>query len=705
MANDFGLAHSNAGYKWYYDEITRTHCWGPHLKSTPLNPLFAAAYFKFGYAFPEIWGWSQFPIDLRNELNETLLATSSRRGDAKTVKLLLENGAAFGVQLQEAIRLAIRHKQVAVLITILDHNHEFLENIYDLGARMFIQATVEGDVEMARAVLDRFPGMQVKSEVLISAACALGDEMIELLLSTNPGIELTDACMIAALAVNDSQILKRLRNILPDITVPQAMFTAALQLRCDSRRYKAASLIPETTEPLLSINTDASHTEPVMVEAMRGPQQRKQKTKLLLSNSRHPPVTEAAITTAVQPPINETAPIAVLHVEQRVCSLVWFWGMDESMGQLNCLRAIRWLAGLLLPLEATLYTAVESYIRGVRLPAHTNSNDMHMVAPILHIPVAMKSYIRRVILAKLLSAHTNSNDMHMEAASAMTSMAAQSLSMNPNVPITEAVMAAAMANINAQATVDALLSINPNILVTEAIIVAAMVRSDAKSPLPASLSTNRNVPSRGVSEAAMIVAANLHEWAPEATALLLSINPNIRISEAFIAALKLDAHSPWYEDNPEIHSNSQLQVLEILASHSKIPRQISEETLLPLIVGKFKCVRSASGWVMHREAPRTDLLKLLLRHARTTLVITLPLLEELAGSDQQQVSQVCKLLASSPNVNLTVTSEAMSYAANKWNRTDIERPVTELLCATWKVHVHVPGKPPQLAYMKLWDAD
>jgi len=63
------------------------------IESVPLNPLFAAAYFRFGEKFQELWESDRFEIGCKNKVGETLLSIASDRGHIRTVRALLERMA------------------------------------------------------------------------------------------------------------------------------------------------------------------------------------------------------------------------------------------------------------------------------------------------------------------------------------------------------------------------------------------------------------------------------------------------------------------------------------------------------------------------------------------------------------------------------------------------------------------------------------
>jgi ankyrin repeat protein len=99
-----------------------------HLRSEPLNPVFAVCRFHLGTEFQNFWEWDTFDINSRNTDGETLLYVASFVGNERIVKSLLENGADINIpsknfwsRMHAPLMAAITHKQARMAVMLLDY--------------------------------------------------------------------------------------------------------------------------------------------------------------------------------------------------------------------------------------------------------------------------------------------------------------------------------------------------------------------------------------------------------------------------------------------------------------------------------------------------------------------------------------------------------------------------------------------------------
>ena len=176
---------------------------GHHLKSSPLSPLFAAAYLRLWEVYPELWEWGTFDIDCRNTAGGTLLYVAAHQGHSATVKILLDRKADTNSgktrYARNPLMVAIKNYRVPVVNMLLDHGADVRAN----GCRYLSierAASAEGDEAVLAAVLARYADIEITEAVLKAAAGNQKEskEVMKLLLARDSNIKITKAVLTAA---------------------------------------------------------------------------------------------------------------------------------------------------------------------------------------------------------------------------------------------------------------------------------------------------------------------------------------------------------------------------------------------------------------------------------------------------------------------------------------------------------------------------
>ena len=271
-----------------------------HLRSKPLNPVFAVCHYDLGISFQEFLGWGTFDINSRNMDGETLLHIASLAGNEQTVKSLLQNGADVNIQngrsslgrvyctpLGSAIRSG--HARTAVMLLDFGAGISFLgvpcintlEWAAEIGDRKVFEAILNRErnneinetvlvaaarnnntTEILRMLLDKDPTIQITEAILAGAAenWCRGEEALEVLLARDSTIQITEGVLCAATSNSLKKVLKMLLARDPAI---QIQITEPIL-------SMAACTNGEALEMLLSrdINTGIEITDAILTTAM-----------------------------------------------------------------------------------------------------------------------------------------------------------------------------------------------------------------------------------------------------------------------------------------------------------------------------------------------------------------------------------------------------------------------------------------------------
>ena len=196
-----------------------------HLRSSPLSPLFAAAYFRLWEVFPELWEWGTFDINCRNQKGGTLLYVAAHQGNSATVKILLDRDA--NIEITEAVLTAAagnsNGKNVIELLLARDANIEITEAVLTAAAENYF-----GGKDVMDLLLARDANIEITEAVLTAAGNFGGKDVMELLLARDANIEITEAVLMAAAGnSNGKDVMELLLARDTDIEVTEAIVVAA----------------------------------------------------------------------------------------------------------------------------------------------------------------------------------------------------------------------------------------------------------------------------------------------------------------------------------------------------------------------------------------------------------------------------------------------------------------------------------------------
>jgi hypothetical protein len=121
------------------------------LRSTPPNPLLAAAYFGFKKVCSHLWEPNTFNPNFTNDGQETLLYLASSQGHIATVRLLLENAA-------DVNHVTHGGKKAPLLAAIKGHYSKVLDLLLEAGA--IYNSTKYGSIMLAGASVGNGAVMQ-----------------------------------------------------------------------------------------------------------------------------------------------------------------------------------------------------------------------------------------------------------------------------------------------------------------------------------------------------------------------------------------------------------------------------------------------------------------------------------------------------------------------------------------------------------------
>ena len=270
-----------------------------HLKSSPLSPLFAAAYFRLWEVYPELWEWDTFDIDCRNTKGGTPLYVATYQGHSTTVKILLDRKADTNSgktrYARNPLMVAIKNYSVPVVNMLLDHGADVRAN----GCRYLAierAASAEGDEAVLAAVLARYADIEITEAVLKAAAGNKNKskEVMKLLLARDSNIKITKAVLTAAAAAaaagnwHGKDVMELLLARDANIEITEAVLTTAAAGNWHGK---------DVMELLLARDANIEITEAVLTAAA-GNWRSKDVMELLLARDANIEITEAVLTAA-----------------------------------------------------------------------------------------------------------------------------------------------------------------------------------------------------------------------------------------------------------------------------------------------------------------------------------------------------------------------------------------------------------------------
>jgi ankyrin repeat protein/predicted acetyltransferase len=266
------------------------------LRSTPPNPLFAAAYFGFKKVCSHLWEPNTFDPNCTNDAQQTLLYLASREGHTATVRLLLQNGADLNHPTH-------RDDTAPLLAAIWRHSSEVLDLLLDAGAifnstrysSIVLAGALNGNGAVMQLLFQRDASIEI-TEAVVSAAArnpGSGKEVMELLLQRDASIEITEAIVIAAMGNpgNGKEVMELLLQRDASIEITEAIVTAAAG---NSHSGK------EVIELLLQRDASIEITEAAVSAAAGNSHSGKEVMKLLLQRDDSTKITEAIISAAAR---------------------------------------------------------------------------------------------------------------------------------------------------------------------------------------------------------------------------------------------------------------------------------------------------------------------------------------------------------------------------------------------------------------------
>ena len=240
-----------------------------HLRSEPLNPIFAVCYFQLGTGFQDFWEWDSFDINSRNSDGETLLHIASLAGNERVVKSLLKNGADVNIPCEDILSpsgwnpltTAIINNQARITVILLDHGAGIGLSGVGQNINTILQfAAVRGDESVIQAMINTDHDTEISEPVLVAAAKNRSHacEILEILVRC-PNIEITETVLSAAAMNFKEKALKMLLDRDPTVQITEAILSAAVG-------NNTAGV--EALEELLARDTNIEITEAILTAAM-----------------------------------------------------------------------------------------------------------------------------------------------------------------------------------------------------------------------------------------------------------------------------------------------------------------------------------------------------------------------------------------------------------------------------------------------------
>lgn len=323
----------------------------PHLKSRPVNPLFAACYFQFARELHWLWE-GRYDINARNSRGETLLFVASIRGNEWAVNVLLRKGAdinsgssSFG---SCPLVAAIKQEQLATTFQLIDRGARApgvgkgFEVVALEGSEEFLEAAMNRDqnfktteaVLMAAAgnlqfgieamimFLAKDPSKKITEPVMVAAArnVRCSERLISMLLDRDPNIKITESVAIAA--AGNSQCGRELMKLLlarnPSLKITTAIMTAA-----------AGSCDKDTMAELLARDPNIQVAKAVTMAAAKNVEYGAGVMEIILDRTPDIKITSGIVKAAAENPGFGREMVEILHERKdhrrrrRALSMVW----------------------------------------------------------------------------------------------------------------------------------------------------------------------------------------------------------------------------------------------------------------------------------------------------------------------------------------------------------------------------------------------
>jgi predicted acetyltransferase len=492
---------------WFKAAKSKYVIYERRLRSTPLNPLIAAAYFGFKKVCSHLWEQNTFDPNFANDAGETLLYLASSQGHIATVRLLLQNGVD--------VNHLKHHREAPLLAAIQGHYPMVLNLLLDAGA--IFNCSKYGSIVLAGAsvgngavmllLLQRDASIEITGAVVTAAAGNenSGREVMELLLQRDSSIEITEAIITAAAGnrYSGKEVMELLLQRDTSIEITEAIITAA------AGNWYSGKEVME-----LLLQRDATKvTEAIVTAAAENPYSAKEVMELLLQRDASIEITEAIVTAAarnwdggkevMELLLQRDATIEI--TEAIVTTVAQKWG-KEVMGLL--LRR-----GTTIEITEAIVTA-----------AVGNEYNGKQVMELLLQRDASIEITKAIVTAAARNQSSGKEVMELL------------LQRDASVEITEAIVSAAAGNWSSgKEVMELLLQRDASIEITEAIVTAAAGNQHSGKEVM-ELLLQRDVRVE-ITEAIVTAAAGNRRCGEEVMELLLQRDASIEITKAIVATV------------------------------------------------------------------------------------------------------------------------------------------------------------------------
>lgn len=529
-----------------------------HLRSEPLNPVFAACCFHLGVGLEDFWEWGTFDINSRNSKGRTLLHVASLMGNERIVRSLLENGADVNTTSKEKacqhnigtrnpLTAAISYRRARVAAMLLDYGAIIGCGEGQSCTNPFEFAANRGDKDVVEAIINRGGCSTKITEAVLMAAAGNRHHaggILEMLLVMNPTIQITEAILSAAAENRNKKALKTLLATSPTTKITETIFSAAAK----NGNREALRMILDR-DPAFQI------TEAILSVVAKNDQKALTLAMLLARNSTIQ-VTEAILLMAAQN-INEKA-LEMLLARDPTFQIT---GAVLSAAAGNCnekaLETLLLRAPNIEITEAVLAGAARNSNEGV-LKILLDRGPTRQVKQVV-LPVAALNWNKKVLEMLLAS------DPTLQITEAVLATAAwnrNELGRDPTIQITGTLLSATAINVD-EKTLEKLLLRVPNIEITEAVLSAAARKVNGKTLEKLPL----RVPNIEITEAVLAEAArNSNEGVLK---ILLDRDPTIQITEAILLAAVGNGSSDYKALELLLARDAEIKITEAIIRASK----------------------------------------------------------------------------------------------------------------------------------------
>lgn len=278
-------------FKFFFNDDT---AWGgnlSHVLLAPTNPLFLAAYFRFG-GLRELWECDDLSLNATNENGETLFFVATTRRNYPVMDILLEKGADIYWEnstdrkkplIPGILRLSGGFRLAASLI-------DKYTSVIGFAKAMEILATY-GDEELVKVVIDRCRDLMI-TESLVTAAARnrrLGNTVQDMLAFGGYNTRIINYFVEDLARRSTQEPMGMLLASFPNLEITETVMIAAAENQsCEG-----------LMSTLLARDTNIPITEAVVTTATENPLYGPRMISMMLNRGPRVSFTEAIITIAV----------------------------------------------------------------------------------------------------------------------------------------------------------------------------------------------------------------------------------------------------------------------------------------------------------------------------------------------------------------------------------------------------------------------